>query len=164
MTFNEKICQRLSGEWDSMVGAFTDISDERVLEPGTLGDWSMRDLMVHIGAWIKEAENALPSIIQGKRLSRSKSLGGGIDVFNARVKEKYQSLSPTKARAFLVIAYQRLYTRLSELPELDTKAQRRLVSRMRSDTYGHWRQHASDVRKWSIKSTAIPPSHETTEA
>ena len=164
MTFNENICQRLSVEWDVMVRAFTDIPDERVLEPGAFGEWSLRDLMVHIAAWIEEGENALPSIVQGKRLSRSKRLGGGIDAFNARVKDKYRCLSPAKARAFLVVAYQRLSRKLSQLPTLDSKSQRRLVTRIRSDTYGHWRQHIADVREWSVKSTATPPSHETTGA
>src|SRR5262245_37151335 len=78
----EGLLQRLDAAWAAFNTSYADLPDERLIEPGVVGDWSVRDILAHITIWEEEALRHLPLIIAGGRPPRYATYGG-IDVFNA---------------------------------------------------------------------------------
>jgi hypothetical protein len=46
------------------------------MEPGAIGEWSIKDILAHVTIWEKEALKHLPLIIAGGRPPRYVTYGG----------------------------------------------------------------------------------------
>ena len=48
----------------------------------------------------------------------------------------------------LVATHRRLLAFLSDIPERDSATERRLLRRIRLDTYSHYREHTAQIAAW----------------
>ena len=83
----ERLFSVIEGEWTGLMESFSGLPDSVLVEPGVVGEWSVRDLLGHIATWEEEALAALPVILEGRPLPRYAS-SGGIDAFNARDQDR----------------------------------------------------------------------------
>ena len=84
---------RLEARWRELHHAFQGLSHDALLEPGVVGPWSIRDVLVHVATWEEEAMKALPVILDSGPLPRYSTFYGGIDAFNAQAQECGRQLS-----------------------------------------------------------------------
>ena len=120
-----------------------------MLEPGVVGHWSIRDVLVHVATWDEEALKALPIILDGGRLPRYSDLYGGIDAFNAQAQENKRGLSlECRCLAEFEETHQRLLAYLDCVPDAAFATEGRFLRRLRQDTYGHYREHVEQIRAW----------------
>ncbi|MDE2900843.1 MAG: maleylpyruvate isomerase N-terminal domain-containing protein [Chloroflexota bacterium] len=145
--YKDALFRRIESAWGELQDALSGLSDEQMQEPGAVGEWSVRDLMAHVTTWEEEALKALPVIIVGGKLPRYASVGG-IDAFNARQQEAKRHLSLDRLRLEMDATHQRLLGVLDRTAESVYAKEGRFLRRLRLDTYGHWRLHAADVRRW----------------
>jgi hypothetical protein len=112
----EQLLQRMERGWISFQATFEGLSDPVLLEPGVVGEWSIRDIMTHIAIWEEEALEALPLILEGKSTIRYTRYGG-IDAFNAMSIGKKSHLSLNEVRDEMITTHKRLMDFLSGKPE-----------------------------------------------
>ncbi len=59
---------RVQWEWSAFQDSIESLTEADHLLTGVVGDWSVRDLLVHIASWEGEALKAIPIILEGNRL------------------------------------------------------------------------------------------------
>ena len=145
--YKDALFRRIEGAWGELHEALDGLTDEEMSAPGAVGEWSVRDLLAHVATWEEEALKALPVIVRGGKLPRYASVGG-IDAFNARQQEAKRHLTLEHLRLEMAATHQRLLALLDRVPESAYRQEGRFLKRLRLDTYGHWRLHTEDVRRW----------------
>ncbi len=143
-----RLLARVEHEWAALLGTMHGLDDACCLQAGVVGQWSLRDLLVHITSWEEEALKAIPIILEGRRLPRYSQLYGGIDAFNAQVQTDREALTLTQVRAETKIVHQRLLSCLESLTEEALTSGGRLARRLKQDTYAHYSEHATHVADW----------------
>jgi len=145
----EATIERLEREFRALLQAIDEVPKERLLEPRTVGDWSVRDLLTHIATWENEFLKALPVILEGKRLTHYSTVYGGVSAFNAAQQDRTKALSLTDARQYLAKTHALVLATLVDLPPLPPKVEERMRRRLRQDATNHYREHAEQVSAWS---------------
>ena len=143
----ERLFQRIDAAWQELQDATAGLSEESMLAPGAIGEWSVRDLLSHVATWEEEALWALPIIVEGGKLPRYASQGG-IDAFNARQQEAKRHLSLQRLLQEMNATHQRLLALVDRVSESAYATEGRFLRRLRLDAISHWRGHAQDVRRW----------------
>ena len=144
----ERLNERLESRWREFHDEFEGLSDDALVEPGVVGPWSVRDVLAHVTSWDEEALKALPVIVEGGRVPRYSDLYGGIDSFNAQTQGRKRDLSLEQVMMEMEETHQRLLTYLVSVPEEAFARENRFLRRLRQDTYGHYREHAEQIRAW----------------
>ena len=142
-----QLLKRVDGAWQEFAAACEGFSPQAVVEPGVVGEWSVKDLMGHVAAWEEEALAAVSLIAEGKRLPRY-SAYGGIDAFNDTRWRRFRSLPVEEVRSWFVETHARLLDYLGRVPEGLFVRESRFRRRLRLDTYGHVPEHTHQVRVW----------------
>jgi hypothetical protein len=143
----EKLLGRLDAAWTALRDSYADLPDSRLVEPGVVGDWSVKDVLAHVTSWEEEALKHLPLLIAGGTPPRYAEQGG-IDAFNARATEEGQRLSLAEILRRRDETHARLVDFISSQPEGTFKSQTRAGRRLRLDTYGHYPEHTAAIQAW----------------
>src|SRR6266545_1353510 len=96
----ERLKRTLDAAWAALQESYAGLPDNRLIEPGVIDAWSVKDVLAHITTWEEEALKYLPVIAEGGRPPRYAAVGG-IDAFNARMTESKRGLSLAEVRAQL---------------------------------------------------------------
>ena len=139
----ERALAKLEAEWQALIQTWEGLPENILLQPGAVGQWSVRDVMAHIPTWEEEAMKALPLILEDKPIPRYM----GIDAFNAQKQESKRHLSLKEVKEELPATHQKLIDYLQKVPEsaFDTP---RFIKRLRLDTFGHYCEHNSQISAW----------------
>lgn len=150
----DNLSNRLALRWKELRDAFRGLTKEALLEPGVVGSWSVRDVLVHVASWDEEALKALPVVVDGGRVPRYSDMYGGIDAFNALTQERKASLNLEQVIQELEDTHRRLVDFLEGVPDAAFATEGRFLRRLRQDTYGHYREHAEQINAWREKRCA----------
>jgi hypothetical protein len=148
-----KLLKRLDTAWAAFQESYAGVPDAQLLEPGVMGDWSVRDILAHVTIWEEEALTHLPLIIAGGRPPRYVTYGG-IDAFNAHMIEQTRGLSLSNVRRRLDDTHRRLIAFIQSAPADQFTRETHARRRLRLDTYGHYPLHAAAIRAWREQRTA----------
>jgi hypothetical protein len=143
----ERLLRQLDTAWGAFQASYAGLPDAQLLEPGVMGDWSVKDILAHVTTWEQEALKHLPLIIEGGRPPRYVT-EGGIDAFNARMTERKRGLSLAETRAQQDEIHQRLIDFIQHAPANQFARETRARRRLRLDTYSHYPIHTSGIRAW----------------
>jgi hypothetical protein len=147
----DRVVRTLEGAWAELRESYAGLTDALLLEPGVAGDWSLRDVLAHVGTWQEEALTHLPLIAAGGTPPRYATAFGGIDAFNALMAERKRDLPLADVRRGLDEAHRRLVELIRAAPEDQLTGDTRFRRRLRLDTYGHYRLHARWIREWRAR-------------
>ena len=146
--------QRLDRAWLGFEESYAGLADDRLLEPGVTGEWSVRDIIAHVTTWEEEALTHLPVIMAGGRPPQYSVRYGGIDAFNGVMTERTRGLSLLQVRARQERTHGQLVEFIHRVPESQFKEETRFRRRLRWDTYGHYPKHAASIWAWrELRST-----------
>ncbi len=67
---HDAIAERLDAARERLLVALEALPDEALLQPGVVGSWSVRDVLVHLTVWEAEIVTALLHLDQGKAPER----------------------------------------------------------------------------------------------
>jgi hypothetical protein len=143
----EKLLQRLDAAWTAFQESYAGMPDAQMMEPGVMGEWSIKDILAHVSIWEEEALTHLPVVIAGGTPPRYATYGG-IDAFNARMVEQRRSLSLSDVRRQLDDTHRRLIAFIQRAPADQFSSETRARRRLRLDTYGHYPLHTAAIREW----------------
>jgi len=151
------------------------VPPERREEPGVVGQWSVRDLVVHVAVWENWGANVAHSITEGRAWSNDELFGVTIppevaaldfDSFNVWLTSRSDGRSYAQATTDERAAYWRFAEAFEKLNEADLPkpastfpvlaafVDDTLWDVMANQVFGHYNEHAENVRAW-------PGNHKT---
>jgi Mycothiol maleylpyruvate isomerase N-terminal domain len=142
-----RLLQRLDKAWTELSESYAGVDDARLVEPGVVEDWSVKDILTHVTTWEEEALKHLPLIIAGGTPPLY-AAQGGIDAFNARATEAGRRMSLEEVLRRRDETHARLVDFIRSQPEGTFGARTRARRRLRLDTYGHYPEHTEAIRAW----------------
>ncbi len=132
--------------WEELTATWRSLPDTALIQPGACGpEWSMKDVMNHVAAWLEVTSRMIPEWKQG----RQATIGHGTDKFNAlhHAEDKGRSLAASKRR--LSHARREALAFIASLPEADVLT---LEGRpgwwIKYNTYGHYSQHIYELTEF----------------
>ena len=131
-----------------------------MVEPGVVGDWSVRDILGHVTTWEEEALKSLPLILEGRKPPKYSVLYGGIDAFNAQESERKRGLPLVEVLSQLETTHGRLCFVRRGRAGKQFAGESPFRHRLRLDTYSHYPLHArhdtgmEGEGGWAIESAA----------
>lgn len=62
----EQLVEKMERAWGELTESYVGLPDERMVEAGVVGEWSVKDVLAHVTTWEEEALTHLPHILAGK--------------------------------------------------------------------------------------------------
>jgi hypothetical protein len=143
----QQLLKRLETAWTALKESYTGLSDAQLLEPGVMGEWSVKEILAHVTIWEEEALKYLPKVSNGEKPPRYVQYGG-IDAFNAQMIEQKRSLALSEVLSQLDETHRRLINYLQSVSEEHFRGETRFRHRLRLDTYSHYPLHARAIQEW----------------
>ncbi|GBD17788.1 hypothetical protein HRbin27_00274 [bacterium HR27] len=141
MTFdiNERraILQDIQSAWIELRNALRSLTEHEIVETGSWGPYSFKDMMAHIATW----ERILMQRIQALEEGREPPTIEDIDAFNEEDIRRNQHLSLREVWDRFLETHDKLLELLERTPVLT----RELVA---PDTYEHYREHLQDILEY----------------
>ena len=144
----QQLLKKLDKAWAAIKESYAGLPDAQLTQPGVMGDWSVKDILAHVTTWEEEALKVLPLILQGGSPPRYSVKYGGIDAFNAQMREQKRGLSLSDVLRQLDETHCRLIDYVQSAPEEEIRQETRFRRRLRFDTYRHYQEHASVIWEW----------------
>ena len=144
----DQLLARIETAWQAFRSSYAGLPEERLLQPGVAGGWSVKDTIAHVSWWEDEALTHLPHIMAGCRPPRYSVTYGGIDAFNALMTERKRELTLAEVQAHAAKTHERLLALLQTVPDDQITTETRFRRRLRLDTYGHYPIHTELIRVW----------------
>lgn len=147
--------QSLLEELDAARGAFHEalaaVDAALVTAPGVVGDWSVRDLVVHVAAWDEHAAGALALVADGRGAEFAYSTAD-TDVMNETFAAEAAATSPADALRREEEAFARFRAALASLDPalLDHRLGNgdSVEEVVRYDGPDHYAEHTEHLRAW----------------
>lgn len=134
------LLQRIEDSWSAFLTSIDDLTEDLLLEPNAVGEWSLKELFGHIAFWDDLGrENAALA------LSGHARKFGDFEALNRADHAVRQGRTLAEERAAMYQAHAALVADLAERAELDASA---IDEAIAGSTYEHYDAHVADVRAW----------------
>ena len=143
----DQLLKKLEDAWAEIKESYAGLSDTQLLEPGVMGEWSVKDMLAHVTTWEEEALKYLPLILSGGKPPRYTRFGG-IDGFNAQMAEQKREMALPDVLRQLEETHRRLLDYLHSVPDEHFTRETPFRHRLRLDTYSHYPLHARAIQEW----------------
>ena len=131
-----------------LMQAIDALSSQRRVEPGALGEWSLKDVMVHIAAWQEAPATVVRILMAGEELDA----GFDTEAFNAEAVAEHAGDTWEEVVAWLRRArgsYEAAAREAVERLSAEQTAPGGIVDRvLRSNGAEHDREHAAQIIEW----------------
>jgi len=147
----DTLLDELEASRASFHAALADVDAALVTVPGVVGDWSVRDLVVHVAAWCEHAVAAIDLALAGRgsefAYSRDET-----DAMNERILAEGRATSPRDALAREEAAFGAFCERVAGA-DAELRAQRLgngdiVEAVIRYDGPDHYAEHTEHLRAW----------------
>jgi hypothetical protein len=155
----EALIKDLDGEYESLYGALMSLSDADKVCP-MLDGWSVKDILAHIAAWLREGARALEALARGEQATPESLTDDDVDARNDRFVEQWRGASVQEVQTELHLAkgaFARAMRALRQERFAEGEAARRIVCEEGID---HFMEHARQIWKWKEREKvgrAVPP-------
>jgi hypothetical protein len=142
---------QLDAARDAFLAALDEVEPELVTTPGLVGEWSARDLLVHVAFWSQHGADAL-ALAEAGRGDEFTYDQADTDAMNARVAEEARGVDVTDAMRREAAAFAAFRGRLLQvgpgLLDLRLGNDDRVEEVVRYDGPDHYAEHTRDLRAW----------------
>lgn len=144
-----EVLNEVGQAWQALWSRASELSEEELSHPGVAGEWSGKDVLVHVGRWIEAAVTEIQRHLDGLPAAEDYS---DYLAWNDRWAAEDQSLAPGAARARCAAAYAALLRILRALPaeRWDTGVR----EWVENTTSGHFQEHAEQLAAWRAANPA----------
>ena len=134
------LLERIDEAWRQLLAALDEIPEDRLLDAGAIGDWSLKDLFGHLAFWddraAQEIERALAGLLRADNAWQE---------MNEADHAARRDRTVPEQRTAMHQAHAALVERLAAVAGIEATA---IDEAIRSDTYEHYRDHTPDIQTW----------------
>jgi hypothetical protein len=141
MTTKRELLEAEDRGWSEMCGILGSLDPARMEQPGFTDEWSVKDLMAHIGGWAAETVQILEQI----RYGTYRPFKYNVDELNERFVDANRDQSPSTVRAEMAAARNRMLDEFNRLPELTPTAEEWFVE----SGPVHYDEHLPRLHEWA---------------
>lgn len=150
-----ELLQRIHTGRSELEATLARLVDDRMTAPALPGDWSVKDLLAHLGWWEQRIVSAYHTLLRGE-IPDPESEAVPVDELNARVFAEHHNQTLAEVRREELDAYQAILSLAETAPEGDLfdpnrfawTAGRAFVEWISGNTYGHYQEHLPDLEAW----------------
>ena len=135
-----ELLERIDEAWRQLFAALDDIPEDRLAEPGVIGDWSLKDLFGHLAFWDEHAVEEIERALTG--LPR---VDDAWQEMNEADHAARRDRTLPEQRAAMHQAHALLVERLESVAGIEAA---RIDEAIRPDTYEHYLDHITDIQTW----------------
>lgn len=134
------LLERIDASWSGFLTSLDDLTEEQLLEPGAVGDWSLKELFGHIAFWDDMGRDRAAQALSGHVRDFE-----DFEAMNQADHAARRGRTLAEERAAMHQAHAALVADLEELTELDATA---IDEAIAGSTYEHYDEHLVDVQSW----------------
>lgn len=134
------LLERIEEAWRELFSALDDIPEDRMSDPGVIGDWSLKDLFGHLAFWDEHAMAEIERALAG--LPREDNDWQEMNEIDHAARRDH---TLPEQRSAMHQAHAALVERLEAVAGIEAG---RIDEAIRVDTYEHYRDHIKDIRSW----------------
>lgn len=139
----------------SLEKVIEDLSEAELLQPGAVGEWSVRDVLQHLSIWEAETIQLIFGFRRGRR-PPSERFTGEIDALNAKWHAATRDRPLDRVLADFHAVRKQTLRQLEDLTEDELSRPRPfpwmegrpLAEWIAEDTFRHEQEHAEQIRRW----------------
>jgi hypothetical protein len=131
---------RIDDSWREFLASLDDIPDERLEEPGAVGEWSLKNLFGHIGYWDDLALRNADAALAGQSASFD-----DWEELNEADHAARRGRTLPEERAAMHQAHAALLERLEGIAGIEAAM---IDEAIKGASYEHYDEHTIDVRDW----------------
>jgi uncharacterized protein (TIGR03083 family) len=136
--------------------ALARVADDRWTTPELAGQWSIKDLLAHLGWWEEWIVGVYATLLRGEAPYARPLDKKAVDDLNAQALAKSHDRPLAEVRRREEEAYRNLLSAVEKAPEADLFAPGRfawlqgetLAEWIVNNAYGHYDEHLVDVLRW----------------
>jgi hypothetical protein len=136
----QALLERIEEAWRELFAALDDIPEDRMSDPGVIGDWSLKDLFGHLAFWDEHAVAEIERALAG--LPREDNAWQEMNETDHAARRDH---TLPEQRAAMHQAHAALVERLESVAGIEAA---RIDEAIRVDTYEHYRDHIADIQSW----------------
>jgi hypothetical protein len=152
MVNKQELTDKILSGRKQLEAALANVDNERMPLIVLHGEWSIKDLVAHIGFWEERVVSMFQTLQAGKTPQPSPEL----DVLNAQVLNSSRKLSVEEIRRQEIKAYQKVLVLVREASQAELfdgahfawTEGRPFYNFIADNTYGHYEEHLPSVLAW----------------
>jgi hypothetical protein len=142
VTDRKRELARLEDEgWEELWTVLARLTPDEMRAPGLTDEWSVKDLLAHLGSWMAETVVVLEQI----RAGTWTGFGTSTDEANAEFYETWKDEDLSTVRAELSSSRIRMLQEWDAMPEIDADAEEWFVE----SGHAHYAEHLKDLRAFA---------------
>jgi hypothetical protein len=134
------LLERIEEAWRELFAALDDIPEDRMSDPGVIGDWSLKDLFGHLAFWDEHAVAEIERALAG--LPREDNAWQEMNETDHAARQDH---TLPEQRAAMHQAHAALVERLEAVAGIEAAP---IDEAIRPDTYEHYQDHIKDIQSW----------------
>jgi hypothetical protein len=155
----DEILDILEDSREVFLEAIDGLPDEALLEPGVVGEWSIKDIIVHLSMWEAELVKLLWQAGQGQTPTTAHFSGAQVDDLNAawqasgqerpleRALEDFEGVRKQTVRRVMAFSEQEL----SDPKHYPWQRDYPLSEWIENDSFGHESEHTAEIQAWRAR-------------
>jgi hypothetical protein len=155
----DELIEALEDEREKMLDAIDGLSDEELQRPGANGEWSVKDILIHLSAWEAEMVKLLWQAKQGQKPTSAHFNTPDVDARNQEWFEAYRGRELDRVLADFAALRQQTVRRVEAFSEADLNdvqhfswlGGRPLWEWVAGDSFEHEAEHAAQIREWRAR-------------
>jgi hypothetical protein len=134
------LLERIEEAWRQLFAALDGIPEDKMSDPGVIGEWSLKDLFGHLAFWDEHAVAEIERALAG--LPREDNAWQEMNEADHAAR---QDRTLPEQRSAMHQAHAALVERLEGVAGIEAA---RIDEAIRPDTYEHYLDHIADIRTW----------------
>jgi hypothetical protein len=134
------LLERIEEAWRELFAVLDDIPEDRMSDPGVIGDWSLKDVFGHLAFWDEHAMAEIERALAG--LPRADNTWQQMNETDHAARRDH---TLPEQRSAMHQAHAALVERLESVAGIEAT---RIDEAIRVDTYEHYRDHIKDIQTW----------------
>lgn len=156
---SEALIKDLEGEYENLYAVLVmGLNDAEKLRP-LLDGWSVKDILAHIAAWLREGAGALERLARGEDVPPD-TLDCDLDARNARFAELWREALVQDVETELHLAKEAFVSAMRSLPDAAFAEGGAARSIVFEEGIDHFKEHAQQVFEWKEREKVgrpVPP-------
>ncbi len=156
------LIHRIQEERERLLQALEGLTSEEMSQEPVFGEWTVKDILVHIAVWQGRLITTLFQLEQGRRPKDLTLSEAEVDALNERFYREQKDRPLERVLADFHGTYQQLLKRLERFSNEDLTQPGRFpgVSKplwklIAADTFEHDAEHRADIERWRARKQAI---------